>query len=466
MDRAEVINGVRAEQFKEQFNNVPVDAFPAVIRGIMMDLMKYEDFKIEYLLACIISSAAAAIGNSCHIRVKSEWLSAPSTFFMLVGRPGIGKTHPLNFAYRPLRKQDELERKRYEDKLREYENLLKSLEKNAPRPDAPTMKYNIINDFTTEAMMLAHDRNKRGIAILVDELIALFKTVGRYSGKSDLLEKLLSAYSGQPLSSHRKTDAHSPYIKNPCINLIGSIQTTLVGEYIQGEYLANGLVDRFMFAYPQNKKMNRWGEGINQVNHQAYAQWEAIIKKLQSLEFRTDSDGNVAPRILQMNDEAANRFKEWFNGIIDTINSIEDDNLVDSRMCKQNDKVARVALIIQLLRWATEDATVDVIELESIESAIRIVDFFEDCYHRVVEDISKKDSTDRKTTLFNHLPDRFTAGEATAIASTLGICNRSTYDYLEAMCQCNPPLLSKTGERRSAVYSKCDAVNAVCSNNQ
>lgn len=467
MDREALINGIRVEQYKDVLCNVPIDVFPTTIQKIILDMMMYEDYKIEYLIACLISSAATAIGNSCHIRVKSEWTSAPSTYFMLVGRPGMGKTHPLNYAYAPLRKQDELEHKRYEDALQEYERQLRLCDKNAQRPIAPSVKYNIISDFTPEAMMLAHARNKRGIAILVDELAALFKTSGRYSGKSDLIEKLLTAYSGQPLFSIRKTDAHSLYIKSPCINLIGSIQTNLIGDYIRGEYQANGLVDRFLFAFPHDKKMKRWSNAINQVSHKARNQWNTIIEKLQSIPCEIDAEGNVAPRILNMDDSAAARFAEWYNGLVDVINAIEDDSMVDSRMCKQNDKVARVALVMQMLRWATEGVSCEVVELESIEAAIRIVDFFEDCYRRIVEDISRNESTtDRKTMLFRQLPERFTAGDAIPIASGLGICNRSLYDYLDAMCHSNPPVLRKEGERRNAVYTKCNAVsavNAVCS---
>lgn len=458
MDREELINGIRAEQYKDLFRNVPTDAFPAAIQRIILDLMNYEKYKVEYIIPCLISSAATAIGDSCHVRVTPEWISAPSLYFMLVGRPGLGKTHPLNYAYVPLRRQDELECKRYEDALLEYEKQLSCCDKNTPHPVAPTVRYNIISDFTPEAMMLAHYRNKRGIAIVVDEIAGLFKTVGRYTGGSDLIEKLLMSFSGQPLFSIRKTDSHALYIKHPCINIIGSIQTSLIGDYIQGEYKANGLVDRFMFAYPHDKKMGKMDNTIKYAGHEARSQWNDIILKLQSLECRMDADGNAAPRILDMDDEAAARFIEWHNGLVDVNNAIDDDRLIDSRICKQDNKVVRVALVVQLLRWATEGASGDVVDLKSIEAAIRIVDFFEDCYRRIVEDISKTGPSDRMTVLYSFLPDKFTAGEAIRIASGLGICNRSAFNYLKAMCCGSHPLLLKKGERRSAVYTKCSTV--------
>ena len=117
----------------------------------------------------------------------------------------------------------------------------------------------VISDFTQEAMLSIHYDNPRGIVLLVDEVVSLFNSVKRYSTKSNLIEDLLSAYSGQQLKAVRKSEVFPICIPHPCINLIGGIQTNLLDEIFRKEYVANGLTDRFLFVFPKNKKIPKTG---------------------------------------------------------------------------------------------------------------------------------------------------------------------------------------------------------------
>ncbi len=106
--------------------------------------------------------------------------------------------------------------------------------------------------------MNIHQHNQRGITLVVDEILALFNSVKRYNSKNNLIEDLLTAYSGQPLKIIRKSESRPVLIKNPCINVIGSVQTNMLQEVFRAEFLANGLLDRFLFVYPQNRKISGW----------------------------------------------------------------------------------------------------------------------------------------------------------------------------------------------------------------
>lgn len=80
----------------------------------------------------------------------------------------------------------------------------------------------------------------------------------RYNNRNNLIEDLLTAYSGQPLKVIRKSEARPILIKNPCINIIGSVQTNLLPEIFRAEYMANGLLDRFLFVYPKDRRISGW----------------------------------------------------------------------------------------------------------------------------------------------------------------------------------------------------------------
>lgn len=198
--------------------------------------------------------------------------------------------------------------------------------------------------------MNIHQHNQRGITLVVDEILALFNSVKRYNSKNNLIEDLLTAYSGQPLKVIRKSESRPVLIKNPCVNVIGSVQTNMLQEVFRAEFLANGLLDRFLFVYPKNRKISGWRrEERNTTRPDIMNQWRTIINRILSIPCILDDKGTtVNPRILTMSDDAEEYFYEWYNGIIDAVNAIEDDANVESRKMKLNGHVARLALLFQV----------------------------------------------------------------------------------------------------------------------
>lgn len=67
-------------------------------------MVRHENFKVEYLAAAMLSATASALGNTYNIRVKGHWTTNAALYIIMVGRPGLGKTPPLEAVFRPLRK--------------------------------------------------------------------------------------------------------------------------------------------------------------------------------------------------------------------------------------------------------------------------------------------------------------------------------------------------------------------------
>ncbi len=101
-DTIYLTNMLRSEVEGIPETGLPLDAFPDKIQEIILNLARYENFNVEYTASIVLSAVATAIGNSCHIRIKGEWKTCPSFYMMLVGRPGLGKTPPLGFIYKPI----------------------------------------------------------------------------------------------------------------------------------------------------------------------------------------------------------------------------------------------------------------------------------------------------------------------------------------------------------------------------
>lgn len=323
-DRLQLTNMLRSEVERIPETGLPLEVFPARIQELVLNLARYENFNVEYTASILLSAVATAIGNSCRIRIKGEWRTSPSIYMMLVGRPGLGKTPPLGFLYKPIREHDDRMYEMYNEEWNAYDKSLAS-SGNRRGGEAeectllrkPQLVTTVISDFTPEAMMSIHQHNPRGIALVIDEIRTLFNSVKRYNNRDNLIEDLLTAYSGQPLKVIRKSEARPILIKNPCINIIGSVQTNLLPEIFRAEYMANGLLDRFLFVYPKDRRISGWKRDDGTIARpDLVGQWREVLDRIVSLPYPTGV-------VLNMADDAEEYFYNWYNGIIEEVNAIE-----------------------------------------------------------------------------------------------------------------------------------------------
>ena len=441
------LEGVRETRF-------PLEVFPDTVQKIVYDLVHYENFNLEFIAAIVLSVYAAGIGNSCYVNIKGAWVSCSALYMLLVGRPGLGKTPPLGYLYTPIREFDE----QLLDKARKDYEFYHQQQENKGCDDTgliekPRLRQTIISDFTQEAMLSIHYDNPRGIVLYVDEVISLFNSVKRYSAKSNLIEDLLSAYSGQPLKVVRKSEAFPLLIPKPCINLIGGIQTDLLDEIFKKEYVANGLLDRFLFVFPKNKKIPKWQLGVDETcRPDIMGRWTTIIRKVMDINCPIKDDGiTVNPNVLKMADDAKALFYTWFNGIIDEVNAIDDDNAVESRKMKVCCNAARLALILQVMRWSVGECRMDYIDIESVKGAIRLITYFEDSYQRVKDQASLLLPQFDNGEWIHSLNEHFTTAEAIAAGMTAGVSRRTVFNTLDRLCQSPNPIIMKSGH---GIYDK------------
>ena len=454
-DIRQLTNMLRSEVEHISQTGLPLDAFPEKIREIVLDLSRYENFNVEYTASIILSAVATAIGNSCHIRIKGEWKTAPALYMMLVGRPGLGKTPPLGFIYKPVNEQDDRMFEKFNEEWTEYEKSMApgSRQNDTTQPRKPRLVTTVISDFTPEAMISVHQYNPRGIALVVDEILALFNSVKRYSSRNNLIEDLLTAYSGQPLKAVRKSESRPAFIKAPCINIIGSIQTNLLSEIFKADFVANGLTDRFLFVYPKDRKISVWRRNDRNTGRpDILGKWRDILGRVLDIPCIVNEKSNtVSPLVINMDDDAEEYFYNWYNGIIEEVNAIEDDAEVESRKMKLNGNAARLALIFQIMKWAVDEGEMRSIEADSVKAAIRMIEYYEESYRRTQEAVITGSIGDTKDAWLSLLGDTFTSGDAVIAGRKVEMSRRSVYYALEQLCRLKNPVIEKV---RHGVYHK------------
>ena len=431
MDSLELCNGIRMEFEGITESNIPLDVFPAKLQDMVLALARQENYSIEYTMASLIAAASTAIGNAVNIRIRGGWISSPILYMILVGRPGMGKTPPLDFAFRPIRKRDSQSIKQFKTDMEYYNSILESQKgKKDDRqslPPKPILKRTIISDFTPEALIRALDDNPRGVTVYVDEIMGMFNAVNQYS-KGQLIEQLLTAFSGKPLDVSRCSMPIPIHIERPFINVVGTMQTTRVHELVDKGYKENGLLDRIIFVYPSSQEIPDWQmyEDSTSSSFEKYStMWKDIINRICEIPLTIDESKSIVQNVLNFSPEASTWFTNWRNASIRAVNKIKDDTLVDSRIMKTPIITARLALVFQILRWACGEVHKDFVDIDSTKSAIRLTSYFENCYSNIQRFMIMESIEPQKKGLLNLVPSLFTTAEAVQAGKEVGMSERS-----------------------------------------
>ena len=431
MDATNLCNALRMEFDGDFESKIPLDVFPAKIQDMIWALARQENYSIEYMMASLLVAVSTAIGNAVNIRIRGGWISNSALYMILVGRPGMGKTPPLDFAFRPIRKHDAKIIKQFKLDMEHYNSLVENgkakKDNSSPLPDKPILRRTIISDFTPEALMRALDDNQRGIVVYVDEIMGMFNAVNQYS-KGQLIEQLLTAFSGKPLDISRCSMPIPIHIEHPFINIVGTMQTTRMHELIEKGYKDNGLIDRIIFVYPSSQEISDWqlDEDSSSASFDKYsAMWESIINKVISLPFTETEDNGLTQKILDFSSEAKAFFTNWRNEAIRAVNQIQDDGLVDSRVIKAPMITARLALVLQILRWACDEVHKDFVDIDSAKSAIALSEYFENCYVNIQKYMLRESVEPQKRELLDCLSANFTTADALQAGKEVGLSERS-----------------------------------------
>ena len=447
--RLELCNRIRMEAEHINDTDFPLEVFPQTMQSVILDMARYENYKAEFIATAMLSAVSAALGGTYRIRIKGEWQSNAALYIILVGRPGLGKTPPLEAAYRPIRKHDYALFKAYETEL----EVWKAAGENGKKP---VLRRTVVSDFTPESLLLTHNNNPRSVAILVDEIMGMFNSANRYTN-GQLIEQLLTAWSGGALDVTRVSSTIPIHIEQPCINIVGTTQTKRVHELLTKGFEDNGLLDRFLFVLPKSWKMSKWTDwddgGVDRAALPA-ARWEQILSKVLALDYDIGEEERM-PHVLSMDREAREYFFSWWNRKVERINRIEDDAEVDSREMKHPAQVARLALLMQVLRYAIDESHLQSVDTASVKAAIRLNGYFEDSYRRIRSFVAEDMCEDPPKVLLSLLPDTFDTKTAIAIGKELqNVSERTVMNYLKELLKNRLVHKIWQGEYRKTVFDE------------
>ncbi len=419
----------------ETDNVFPLKAFPLAIQKIIKATNESLNFPVDFIGSSILFATSVAVGNTCHVEIRKGHRENAGIYLTLVGRPGSNKSHPLNFALKPIIERDKRSFQEYERLMREFNRTIvlskkEREEQGLDEPVKPIHKKIILSDFTPEALAYKHHFNKRGIAVHIDELAGWFKNFNRYSQGSEM-EFWLSTWSGEAITIDRKK-GEPIFIPHPYVPVAGTIQTGLLIELSRDSRTKNGFMDRILFAILEDCKKESWSE--TEIDISIINQWSSVIDKLFELELRLDDTLNPNPEILSFNPAAKKMLFDW-QKINTALCNVELNDELSGPISKMDRYAPRLALILEMLKWACgESEKVDVGE-EAVSGALSLVEYFKKSAEKVNDIISSINPVDQlpelNRKLYEELPECFTTKEGLVVASKFPVPERSFKRFLD-----------------------------------
>lgn len=426
--------GIGKESEEIETNLFPVEVFPLPIQKIIHATNENLNFPTDFIGTSILSAASISIGNTHKIEIKRGFLESAVLYTAIVAPPGTNKSHPLHFAMQPIIEEDKKSFKKYEEERKEYERVsaiskIEREKQGITDPPKPFWQKHLLTDFTPEALVQVHKTNKRGIGVYVDELAGWFKNFNRYNKGSEV-EFWLSAWNSKPINIDRKT-GEPVFIPLPFITVAGTIQNGLLNDLAKDSRMLNGFIDRILFAIPDNIQKPYWDD--TEIDQSIIDSWHKIIFTLLKLPIHVDETSNPCPEILRFSPNAKRLLFKWQRTNTDQCNR-EKNEIIKGIYSKLEMYAIRLALILEMLRWACNESGKHEISLESVEGALRLVQYFQKAAIKVYSIISSssplKTLSSDKLKLYEILPDFFTTDKGIEMAKSVGVSERTFKRFL------------------------------------
>jgi len=422
------------EAKERQTNRFPVEVFPLPVQQIITATNENLNFPIDFIGASLLYAVSVAVGNTHRVEVKKGWLESSVLYLAIVARAGTNKSHPLSFALQPIVEQDKRTYRQYEQQRQEYEKAVSLSKKEREQqaidePIKPNWQKFLLSDFTPEALAEVHKFNKRGIGVYVDELAGWFKNFNRYNKGSEM-EFWLSVWSGKPINIDRKT-GEPVFIPLPFISVGGTIQNGILNELAKEGRTQNGFIDRILFVIPDNIQKPYWSD--TDLNPVVSETWQSIVSNLLSISITNDDTFNPSPEILKFTPEAKRILFEWQKANTDQSNDAENE-AVSGIYSKLEMYAVRLALILEMMRYACNESDKQAVNVEAIQGALKLVEYFKNSALKVHSIISNASPLDKhpadKQALYKALPNTFTTEIGLQVAESLGVPERTFKRFL------------------------------------
>jgi uncharacterized protein DUF3987 len=325
---------------------------PAVLQEFVCAAAEGLDVDHSFIFLPLLSALGTAIGNSRSILLKRSYIVPPNIWTGIIGTVGSAKSPAIQEAcFAVLERERKLDRENrqaqeiYAEELSQWEAQNRKLRGEKPKP--PSIQTCKMDDLTIEVLTDRLVSNPRGILLAKDEISHWFESFDLYRRNSSGadISRWCSLHTGIEFAVDRRTENRHQRIWLPRANITGGIQPKVFRRKMSEDFFDRGLVARFLFAYPPERR-RCWNETT--VPDDLQEAVRELFESLWLLQPGRDDHEQPNPVLLRLNSEAKEIFVRFFNQCGGTV--FETGERETAAWNKLVAYAAAFALISQLLR--------------------------------------------------------------------------------------------------------------------
>src|SRR5215212_9354748 len=429
----------------------PVGAMPEGCRRLIKEAAAAIGCPPDFVGLPMLTVLGSAIGNSRVLRLKRGWEEGVAIYGAVIADPGEKKTPALKVALEPAKRaqaamKEGYERKEEEHKRekREYEVEKRDAAKDGvaapPPPLGPMMERTLVEDTTVERLAGIQAENPRGVVAIRDELSGWARAMDQYKqgGRGADRQFWLSAWSNSYVSVDRKSQPHPLIVSRPFVALFGAIQPGVLPEL--GDGREDGLLDRFLFAYPE-AELSGWTD--DEISEKAESSYASLHAKLRELYMPTDEYDDPDPVRIHLAPDAKAVMIDAINDHRREMYAPGFPGRLKGAWSKLEAYFARLMLILATAR-AADTGAAERVETNDVLAAVVLLDYFKGHTRRVYVGLHGND------------PDDLLAADIAAFLETRGGIWDGQPAELVAQLESDhkPPRANELTKRLKAVSAK------------
>lgn len=327
-------------------------------------------------------TVSGLIGRRAGIRPRQrdDWPERACTWVVNIGPPSWMKSPAIEEGRRSLRRQEALDRARYEAALADWEAECDAIRAATPKrqkpvlPDPPAETRRGTSDATIEkrAELIAPSP---GLTLVRDEVSGLVGSFNRYAKGEGDRQFWLECYSGGAYTVDR-VGRGTVRVADLYLNLLGGTQPDK-GRELFGEGPDDGFAARVTGIYPEMPP--DWQEHDRWPDRDARRALDAVCDRLVSADWSSllmTDDWKPLPYV-RLHPEAGPLWSEWHTGLMGRLRAGEWEGLHAGRVGKYPGLAARLALIWHLIAWAAGRVSDDEIRLVPALTLARVLDLMD-----------------------------------------------------------------------------------------
>lgn len=371
---------------QEDYKNFPIDVFPEQVTNYMYELRDKLGCNPNYMAGAFLMASSICIGRSKSLIIRDTWREWCVFWPIIIGDAGSKKSPSTKPFLDPIRS---IESGLYKNWVAQCNAWSEDV--TEPKPNQPRL---YVGDATIEAYVQIHSQNPRGVAIILNEISGIVKNSGRYSGGSDI-EKYLSAWSYEDISSARKGAGSSSMLYDPYLSIFGGIQPKILTDLMTDQLKDNGFWDRFLFVSGNFQTGKITEEDVSKVTSNDYNSYiQGLFELVKETEFNKEN-GDLNVDYYRMDNEAAACWFDYNSKIEDMISDTSELSAsTKSAYSKMATYFGRFILLFHIIDniyiYPFQKLKTGQVKIDSVEKAIRCIKYFMYQYELISNEVSQE----------------------------------------------------------------------------